>query len=810
MQTTRMLITAAMSVAALGIASTGIVTTTVAVPSAVPAALSPVASPPTPSALFTVAGQDGPQSDVRRVEVRPDRLAVGRAASVVLDLEPGVSPVAALQPASPVAGGFDHWTGTLQDVPESMVTVIRRDAAVSALVSSPAGTYTITTTESGEQVLTKVSATKSDTDLVLTPPQQPDQPDHSDQPGQSHQPARSAQPDVGTSADTSQSHQPARSAQPDVGTSADTTPQIDVLVAYTPAAATQAGGVAAVQTLAAMSIAVSNDTFAASGVNLRLRLVGTVQSTGTGAGGADGATLAALMTPRDGKYDNVHAVRDATGADLVSMLVADAGQYCGVAYYPGAATYGFSVVAQSCAVGNLSFPHEIGHNLGAAHDRYASPKGYYPYGFGSVNVAGKWRTIMAYNDQCNSLGLYCNRIARWSNPTQSYNGSPLGVAEGQPDAADNRSALNATAATVAAYRQSVNATPPAITALSVSTASTLGGTPVTVTGENLTGATAVKVGTYAATSVKVISPTSLSFVAPAAPAGAAHVTVTTTYGTSAIGAADVLTYVKPPLPTVTGLSPTSGSSAAATPVVLTGTDLGKASKVTVGGASVPFTKVSETQLRMTLPKRAAGTFDVLVTTPAGTSPNTPTARFTYLDPPIPTITALKPAIGTTTASNTVTVTGNNLATVTKVTSGGVSVPFTRVSVNELAVTLPPRAAGVVTLILTNPAGVSSSTSATARFTYKTPPPPTVTSLSPASGTTVATTTVTVTGANLGTATKVTLGDAPVPFTRVSDTALTVTLPPHAAGVVRLQVTGPGGASSGSAVAARFTYIAPSR
>lgn len=194
-------------------------------------------------------------------------------------------------------------------------------------------------------------------------------------------------------------------------------------------------------------MATSNAAYASSGVNLRLNLVGTALT--TGAQGTDAELiLNRLRAGSDGYFDNLSSLRESKGADLVSLLTDANIGYCGIAFYPMAGgSYGQSVIAQSCAVDNLSFPHEVGHNLGAAHDRYVDFSGYYSYGFGYINLAQRWRTIMAYNNQCADSGFNCTRIARFSGPSVSWNGLPAGNTT-----TDNARALNTTAAMVAGYR----------------------------------------------------------------------------------------------------------------------------------------------------------------------------------------------------------------------------------------------------------------------------------------------------------------------------------------------------------------------
>ena len=84
---------------------------------------------------------------------------------------------------------------------------------------------------------------------------------------------------------------------------------------------------------------------------------------------------------------------------------------------------------------------------------------------------------------------------------------------------------------------------PTVTAVSPSSGPPAGGTSVTVTGTNLTGATAVDFGLNAGTNVSVNGGgTSLTVTSPAGSAGTVDITVTTPDGTSAASAADRFTY----------------------------------------------------------------------------------------------------------------------------------------------------------------------------------------------------------------------------------------------------------------------------
>jgi hypothetical protein len=223
---------------------------------------------------------------------------------------------------------------------------------------------------------------------------------------------------------------------------------IDVMVVYTPAAATASGNIASEIQLAVDS---ANVAYLNSGINQRLRLVYTAQVPYTETGNAT-TDLSRLENPNDGYMDEVHALRNTYHADLVSLFVETMTSWAGYASImtsvsPSFGPYAFSVVRRIYASPKV-FPHELGHNMGAGHDRATGCTGAFSYSCGYVDPNKTFDTIMAYQTTTSV------NIPYFSNPLVSYNGVPTGIDETQPNSADNAKTLNNSAYTVSNFRQS--------------------------------------------------------------------------------------------------------------------------------------------------------------------------------------------------------------------------------------------------------------------------------------------------------------------------------------------------------------------
>ncbi len=330
--------------------------------------------------------------------------------------------------------------------------------------------------------------------------------------------------------------------------------------------------------------------------------------------------------------------------------------------------------------------------------------------------------------------------------------------------------------------------PPTIISVSPSSGLEAGGTPVTITGTDFTGVTAVSFGTTTETSFTVNSSTSITVIAPAHAAGIVDVFVVAAGGV----ASGTYTYLPPP--TITAVSPDEGSEAGGTPVTITGTGFDSVSSVKFDGTLSAFTVNSGTQITATVPAGAAGSADVMVTTPGGTA--TAVGAYTYI--PAPSITSISPDEGPEPGGGTVTIAGTGFTGATAVAFGGTAATFSVDSDTQITATAPAGTAGLVDVKVTTPYGSDTKTDA---YTYF--PVPTITAVSSGEGSEAGGSPVTITGTGFYSVSSVKFGGTISAFTVDSDTQITAIVPARAAGQVDITVTTPGGTAT---AAGAYTYF----
>jgi hypothetical protein len=183
--------------------------------------------------------------------------------------------------------------------------------------------------------------------------------------------------------------------------------------------------------------------------------------------------------------------------------------------------------------------------------------------------------------------------------------------------------------------------------------------------------------------------------------------------------------VKDPHPVVTSVSPAFGPLAGGTSVTISGVNFTGATGVTVGGvAATDVAVVNDSTITATVPAQgAAGTCDVLVTTPVGTSAAAGTGNdFAYAG--TPTITSISPASGVYTGGTTVTITGTGfygLSGASAVTFGGVNATsYHVISPTQMTAVTPAHALGKVDTVVTAVGGTSDPSGTTDDYTYALP------------------------------------------------------------------------------------------
>ncbi len=354
---------------------------------------------------------------------------------------------------------------------------------------------------------------------------------------------------------------------------------------------------------------------------------------------------------------------------------------------------------------------------------------------------------------------------------------------------------------------------PVITAVAPSSGPIDGGTLVTISGSGFVAGATVDFGTEPAT-VTAQNSTSITVISPPNAAGTVALTVSNPDGGAATRSS-AFTYTTTTVslsePTIAIVSPANGPTSGGTLVTISGSDFREGAAVRIGGTAATVVEQADSWITVSTPPRSAGAAAVTVTNPDGGTVTLASA-FTYVEPsqPVsaPTITSVMPATGSTAGGTVVIVSGADFLPGAAVLFGGTAVTVSSQTPTSLTLVTPPRAAGPVTLTVSNPdGGVVAMPSA---FTYVAPPatvtPPTVTGLTPGSGPTTGGTDVAITGTGFQAGVVVRFGGVAGTVLSRTATTMTVRTSSAVAGAVAVTVTNPDGGTV--SVPSAFTYVTP--
>ncbi|MBY0526875.1 MAG: FG-GAP-like repeat-containing protein [Gemmataceae bacterium] len=211
---------------------------------------------------------------------------------------------------------------------------------------------------------------------------------------------------------------------------------------------------------------------------------------------------------------------------------------------------------------------------------------------------------------------------------------------------------------------------PSITGLNSGGDKLGGGTEITITGTNFTGATAVLFGSTYASSFRVESDTTIIVqVPPSQIRRTVDVTVVTASGASPMIPADRFSYNTFNPPEVTGLSTVSGPVTGGTLVVISGKQFLGTEHVLFGGVPADFVVNSDTEITAVVPAQSEGTVDVRIIREEDISVVTSADEFTYLPVGAPIVSGIIRNFGPTAGGTVVSILGANLSGVVRVFFG---------------------------------------------------------------------------------------------------------------------------------------------
>ena len=362
-----------------------------------------------------------------------EEVASGRTGRLRLNLFKDVDFTASLERSAPTASGYTL-SGPLEGVPFGRAVLVVNGGVTMGRVYTPEANYAIHTA-GGVQTVERMAPDPLRCGLREFPGTDAGLDGHARTP---HRPRHGSSPGLPRfgPADAAVKLAPKSAA-------ADDGDVVDVLVVYPSFVREIEGGYAQMLALIDLDLATANEAYAASGVELRVRLAAAeeveydhfheMRLRNEGWAGFElwDAAIGHLSGRDDGHMDEVHALRDRHAADLVHLhLGGEVHELLGHFPVGGVAWSVPDVTAE--ALEQLSFSvarsgdgtfvaHELGHSMGLMHSRHLDRgNGMFPYSHGY-----RYQYVHTWSDGSKSDPYWLGTVMSTGLGTTSYSGHVL-------------------------------------------------------------------------------------------------------------------------------------------------------------------------------------------------------------------------------------------------------------------------------------------------------------------------------------------------------------------------------------------------
>ena len=257
--------------------------------------------------------------------------------------------------------------------------------------------------------------------------------------------------------------------------------------------------------------------------------------------------------------------------------------------------------------------------------------------------------------------------------------------------------------------------PPTVTGIAPANGPSSGGTPVIISGTAFQSGATATIGGVALSGVIVTGDTTLTGTSGAHAPSTGNAVMVFNPDSQSATCTCTYTYDPAPAPTVTSISPANGPSAGGTAVTISGTDFQAGASATIGGVALTGVTVTATTINgTTAPHAPNATNSITVTNPDSQS-GTCACTYSYDASSAPTVGSMSPASGPTTGGTTVTIGGSDFQSGATATVGGVALTSVTVTSTTITGDTGAHAAGVVSVVVTNPD--TQSASCTCTYSY---------------------------------------------------------------------------------------------